>query len=396
MFSSLTDRAVSLEPFGLKREIPEFEGHKRADYIDRCDLTTLFYDAFESHDGKHIIIVAPKAIGFEKQLKAAKFLIEGKAVKARHRLLKLVHEIWIKRPKVSQANSIDVEVNGFNKRISIDLNRSSAFTNKRMISTLCKDTPISWILDWIEFHKVNQNIDAAVLFENSDTPDHAKNIYNSIKKTFPDLELTVIHAPFPYGPPHILDLGFLQTSLWQLLRWKFAQSVTGLLVCDIDEFVVCEDDISIFDKVQKSFLGYYQFDGEWIEAASTDNIQSLLALSDRRHSMFRHTARPPRKTHRKWVAIPSRIPKDIQFKIHGLRPEPKYAAWLHPFYTRFKGHLKSTKHYHFIAISNSWKSDRNDLDLVDTTVHQLCKPLDKAFKRVRQQRTNQLPYATEE
>lgn len=383
MFSSLTDRAVSLETFGLAREIPEFEGHKRADYIDRCDLTTLFYDAFESDNGKHVIIVAPKAIGFEKQLKAASFYHNGKRLKAKHRALRLVHEIWIKKDPNISIKELHIELDKTRSSFSVAPNGSAKFRSKRVISTLCKDTPIAWIADWLEFHMVNHGVDGLILFENSDLPNHAEQIHQTIKALHPNLSLEVVHAPFKYGPPQILDLGLLQPSLWQLLRWKFTQSVEGLLVCDIDELVVCDDDTSLFDQLQNSHLGYFQISGDWVEGVSTDPIALSGRVEERRHHMFPYMERPPRRTHFKWAVIPSRIPKDIQFKIHGLRPEPKISAWKHPVYARYRPVLKGAKHYHLMPISLSWKFNREAIQSFDKAKHMLCAPLERAFQAVK-------------
>ncbi|WP_139201351.1 hypothetical protein [Pseudovibrio axinellae] len=323
-------------------------------------------------------MVGPKPLGFEEKLLKAKFFQGDKLLRARHRKLKQVHEVWIKVSPDQEIAVIDVEINGTHGQLEVSPNPSRDFKGKRVLSTLCKDTPVPWILDWLRFHVTNHGVDALVLFENSEDPAHADDIHQAILQENLKISVEIVHAPFKYGPPKLHAVKFLQRSLLQLLRWKYVQPSEALLFCDVDEFVVCQDGKSIFDGLKKSFLGYFLIPGVWVEPVTQTDQSQLKTLGDRRHHMFQHTMDPPKETHRKWVAAPSRIPKSIQFKAHGVRPEPKYAAWLHPFFTRQKPYLKTSKLFHFRAMSTSWKSDREAISPVSSDKHSLHKDLNTA------------------
>ncbi|WP_109316275.1 hypothetical protein [Pseudovibrio ascidiaceicola] len=378
MLTQLLDRAIHLKPFGLTRIFPKVEGRSFSEHRDKYDTTTLFYDVFRSHDCQHIILIGPKPIGYEKELSAAKFFLEGKKLKAKQRKLKRVHEIWIKVPANKEIASLVMEINNIQVELKVAQETSSRFKGKRVLSTLCVDTPIPWILDWIKFHAVNHGANAVVLFENSIGLDHAQNIHRAIEDADLGIEYEIVHAPFKYGPPYPHEIKFLQRSILQLVRWKYVQTSEALLFCDIDELIICDDGQSIFDHVQKSFLGYYMLRGTWIEPATQLAPEKLASIENRRHFMFQHTSNPPSKTNPKWVAVPSRIPRGMQFKAHGIRPEPKHQALFHPFFSRLRPFLKAGRMCHFWSINTSWAKDRQNIEAVDPKKHVLHKDLNAA------------------
>jgi hypothetical protein len=378
MLTYLTDSAVQLETFGLKRIFPASKKHREEDFQDKFDSSTLFYDCFRSFDGKNIILVGPKPLGFENELAKATFSKSDRKLRAKHRKLKQIHEIWIKVAPDQVIDTIDMTLNGVRAQINVSESAAKRFEGKRTLSTLCKDTPVPWVLDWVKFNVVNHGVNALVLFENSQSTQRAHEMYQALEQSGLDIEFEVVHAPFPYGPPQMRDIKFLQRSILQILRWKYVQTSDALLFCDVDEFVICEKGVSIFSGLKDSFLGYFLIPGVWIEPVTNAGISELKSLDDRRHNMFLHTTNPPTATHRKWVAVPSRIPQSIQFKAHGVRPEPKHAAWLHPFFTRLKPFLRSATLCHFNAISTSWKTDRDEIGPVDESKHTLHEGLRNA------------------
>ncbi len=382
MVVSFANSALMLSKFQLERNLNLTNKYKLSEYKDICDETTLFYDAFYSHDNKYIIIMAAPPYGYEDHLLKATFYYDNNKLSAHHRRLKKVYEIWLEAPTSEKISNITVNINSKSAVISISQNQASRFKGARVISTLCKDTPISWISDWLRFHVDNHNVDALILFENSDDPKYAQQIFSHLTNEFPNIEIEVVHVPFKYGPNCVPNLMFLQPSLHQLLRWKYVQNSQGLLVCDIDELVVCEDDKTIFEKLNKCWLGYLLIQGVWVEPATNTKIDNPIDINKLQHSMFLHTNNPPSKTARKWVVKPSRIPRAVQFKIHGMRPEPKIKALWHPLYSRLRPFAKMCKHFHFRSISTSWKSDRSKLIPINNSNHlrneHLVKSLQKA------------------
>lgn len=385
MLTSLTGNRVELAHFHLQRAIPRPEHQRQPDFLDKFDSSTLFYDLFRSHDGQHIIAIAPPPFGYEKQLKKARFTLNGEhtALKARHRSLSRLHEIWLKVSPEQDISSVDLELNGHKICLTIAPNNAPTFAGRKMLSTICKDTPIPWIIDWVKFHAVNHGADGLVLFENSDTPERAENIAKALEDAHLLAAFQVVHVPFQFGPIHFngskRDSDYLQSSLLALLRWKYLQQAKALLYCDIDELIATNDGSSIFDHVQKSMLGYLFIEGVWVETATTTDIKKLNDIEQRRHKHFQHTTSPPRRTHRKWVCVPSKIPMNLQWKIHAIRPEPKYTAFLHPVYTRWKSKLACAQLYHLHAINTGWKYQHDPIKLVDTNVHILDNPLHSAI-----------------
>ncbi|EEA95334.1 hypothetical protein [Pseudovibrio sp. JE062] len=378
MLTYLTDCVVQLDKFGLKRIFPKHKKHREEDFKDKFDASTLFYDVFRSFDGAHIILIGPKPLGYEAELAKASFAIGSQKLKAKHRKLKQIHEIWIRVSPDQAIDKIDMTLNGVQIQLNVSPSACERFKGKHALSTLCKDTPVPWILDWVRFNVVNHGVNALVLFENSESPKRAQDIHDALEQSDLDIEFEVVHAPFKYGPPKMREIKFLQRSILQLLRWKYVQTTEALLFCDVDEFVVCEKGASVFSGLKDSFLGYFLIPGIWVEPVTNADLSKLKSLDERRHHMFQHTTNPPAVTHRKWVAVPSRIPKNIQFKAHGVRPEPKHAAWLHPFFTRMKPFLRSATLCHFNAISTSWKTDRDEIKQVDTSEHIVHEELQNA------------------
>lgn len=372
---------VALSTFNLERVIPDVPKKAYEEFIDDCDRTTLFYAVFRSVDRKHVVFIGPPPYGFESVLKKAKFYLYDKRIRAKHRYLSRSYEIWVPVPEGEDLERIEVEMNGKRVKLDVQSNECNRFRGRRVIATLCKDTPVRWIEDWVRFHVVNHGANAVVIFENSSTPEHAACVHSALLALNLDLEVEVVHTPLKYGPPKVSDYKFLQQSLWQYVRWQYAYASEGYLSCDIDELIVCEDDISIFDKVKDSALGYCLIAGIWIEPVTDVAITSLTDLSKRRHHLFRWTKKPPTKTHRKWVAKPSKIPIGLQFKVHAVRPEPKYNAWLHPIYTRFWKFADAAYVCHFRSVNTSWRGDRTAISQIDIETYQEYEPLRIALER---------------
>lgn len=385
MLIHLKQGAVSLSDYGLKRSYATVKNLSAERYLGFCDETTLFYGGFYSFDGRHIILVGPPPSGFYKALSSARFIYKGRTLRFKIRKLKQALEIWVRIPKDMKPNpmgdEIQLEMNGRTSSLIIGQNNAPRFKGRRVLSSLCKDTPVAWIIDWLQFHITNHGVDALILFENSDTPEHAEKIHQAIEALNLDIVLDVVHVPFKFGPPLVYDYMYLQISLLQYLRWHSLPQAEAVLCCDIDELIITEKGCSVFDSLKNSFFGYYLIAGVWIEPVLDEKSTPPKKLEDLRHTFFTKTTNPYISATRKWIAKPNAIPKKLQLKIHGIRPEPKYVSFLHPLYARFRPFLKGATLCHFKAMSTSWKEDRTTIVQNETDDYKIHNALLKAFKK---------------
>ena len=93
---------------------------------------------------------------------------------------------------------------------------------------------------------------------------------------------------------------------------------------DVDELVVTDDGVSLFDHLARSAEGVLIYPGRWMSNVRNFNPQDI------RHRRYRYydTGEDPYLT--KWTVVPSRLPETAALGVHTIRnvmtPHPVHPA----------------------------------------------------------------------
>ena len=203
----------------------------------------------------------------------------------------------------------------------------------------------------MQFHARNHGANAVLIYDNASTKYAGEDLERSLKEALPGFEINVVHWPYKFGPQGFKggwwDSNFCQAGAFQDARFRFLDSASSVLNCDIDEFVVSEKGESIFDITEKSRNGCTMFNGRWISNVTVGTHPDLNSLSDFRHGYFRYLTRTEPACPKKWCIVPRRCKLEECWGAHILSGRDLASSYSDSFCYR-----------HFQSISTNWKYQR--------------------------------------
>jgi hypothetical protein len=136
---------------------------------------------------------------------------------------------------------------------------------------------------------------------------------------------------------------YCQPAMFEHARRRFLRDAAAMVNLDIDELVVSEDGVSLFDHLAASASGAIVYAGAWIRNRRTGSLWGT------RHRYFRHRLAGDDAYLQKWSVIPARIPERAQLANHDIRD---YAP----------DRVPQIVFRHFRAISRNWKYQRSGFE----------------------------------
>lgn len=259
---------------------PLLESSDYADY----ETHVIFNDIYLASDGRFIGGVGPPLVNLKKHLLPISLLVE--TASGKHQLkhqLKNYNRVTFHRfnlPKALQgASEIKVKLrfaNGFT--VDRFLVRQSLNPVRLQFTTLQKNNPIAWIVDWIRYCK-HMGVERILLYDNAS--DNAEELRIGLQPVSQSIELVLIDWPFPYGPVRSHYNRFCQSTQNNHVHQCFGQAQwTGHF--DIDEYLVNEGDARLVDLLDTTTArsGLLRFDSHWIPRLDLDSPQSPPTVRD--------------------------------------------------------------------------------------------------------------------
>lgn len=327
--------------------------HRREDFEEQFDDTTLFYDIFQNTDGD-LVMCGPPAWNLEREIFFADYVVDGAPVGSRPTIREFDRcSLSVLPIDRGQARSLDLTIFEHSLRCDIGETHTDAFKDSRAVLTINKNNDLEWIRDWAEFYVKLHGADSFLLFDNASTHYSCSELVESVYKVEGLARFWVAPFPFSFGPTNdkagIWDSNFLQISMLKLAQLRFLAGARSVLSVDIDELVLpAGDGTSVFETTERSDTGYISFSGSWIEPVVDEYDETKLY----RHRDLLYRLTTARTAANKWCVCPPRCSDQNQWLVHKIN------------------RLESSDQYnfsyrHFSGISTNWKYNRNISSILD-------------------------------
>ena len=351
----------------LRREMPRPPNLRQADYEEKFDALTVFYDCFRSIDGTSLVFIGPPLFNLEGVVVPLLERLVPPAPSNPERQSSLTRsdermnssQLWFR----TDAAGIEIPPGLFlQSRIDAQPNQSDLFLARRVLLTQSKNNELAWIHDWAHFFAHHHGCDAVLFYDNASTKYDAAAVYDAISSV-PGIEVVVVvHWPFKLGPPGSepgrgqqdipWDSNYLQLGRLEHARNRFLGRAEAVVNADVDELVLTTDMTSVFDLVRRSETGYLRYPGYWIESATESVGQDL------RHVDFSYRSKVPGGSYmRKWAVVPSRSEPRDRWVLHAIAGMKADAT------------SRLVSYRHFRAISTGWKYSRGTTQRPNTLEH---------------------------
>lgn len=380
---SLSSWSLGLNSPVLRRPSREWS-LRHADFEDKYDFQTVFYDCFWSAGSQHLTLIGPPLLNLENEL-GLRFFAMPSDTECRPVSIARAFITLLSLAVPQSLQYLRIESAAGTAFLVPQPNLSGVFKDRRVLMTLSQNNELEWIRDWIIYHQRLHGCDAALIYDNNSMRYDISGL-KACLAAIPGIAGLVVNWPYRYGPfdgrlPLTYDLWeghFCQFGMLEHARWRFLASANCSLNLDIDELVVSDGQQSIFAQTQASRTGYLKLGGKWVENHhSSDLSASTMPL----HRDFWHrTAGWTQGCESKWAAVPAMIPLSAQFGVHDIFGHPDSEPTVH------------AEIRHFKALNTNWSVDRpgrlRQRTQVDITADDLVEDrqlrtlLDGAFRHV--------------
>lgn len=359
---------------GHRRDSPRPLKLRDQSYEAKYDWTTLFFDVFRVE--KSVVFQGPPLFRWWNLLQRTAVLQDLKPIfcsSSEYVERPLGGEIWVEAPW--DFLSFNSALGAFDVRVQPSC--CHIFENRRVLLTMSKDNEISWIRDWVAFHRALHGADAVLIYDNCSARYSANELRAALSSDFPDMVIHVLSWPSKFGPSgaiqevngkarRVWDSNFGTFGALQHARFRFLRLARSVLHCDVDELVIGEDGLSVFYAAEASSSGVVSFRGSWISGVTS----TLPSGATPRHHHFRHFEAPVRHCPPKWCVRPSALDHRR-----------------HSYANHFIDGKKSVPpddrfcYRHFWALSTGWKTRSRQPRVMDTPIGDVDEALDSALHR---------------
>lgn len=335
------------EPRALRREPPRSPEDMQADYLEKFDAKTLFYDAFRVEDD--IWLCGPPMRNLRGPVRRrGTWSLDGREVDAD----RLQQRDWVRTQRTrlldpGPGRALALDMQGFTMHSQVGDDGAGLFAGRHTVTTKSCDNDLVWITDWLHYYHEVHGVTGVVLYENNSTRYRAEDVLEAVAAV-PGIEVgIVVDWQFPWGPnggPHKKwDSDFSQYAMLEHARHRYLRNAAGVVNCDIDELVLTDDGRTVFEHAAEVPSGVLRYSGVFI-AKRTD-----VPLDPERQRRFRdYHYRIGGDTTAKWTTIPAHVDLDAtQWRVHNVAGcEPDM--------------VEDVVHRHYQGVNNGWKYDRTE------------------------------------
>lgn len=330
------------------------------EFWSKFDRFTAFTDAFQT--GPDIHLVGPALENLRQHLEAAQWRVDGQGVTPTFVDRHLMHHSVI--TGVGPAARIQVKGKDIEVEQAVGIDGAELFEKRRVLLTVSKNNPLTWILDWVRFHRDVHGADAVLIVDNGSTHYTLHELLDAVASLKGLTACVIVSIDVPYGPgPNLAknwDANFMQFTAIEHMRWRFLRKAAGVLQGDIDELVVPLRETTCFNAAQESPDGVLMYGGEYLPPVNVPRE----GIARHKDQYSRDLTRP-RSGAKYTVSVPHSIPEE-QWLVHSVRGHSELSG-------KFRiAHLQ--------AINTGWKHKFTHRDF-DPQKHEHDHDLIKAYER---------------
>jgi len=325
-------------------------------YLENFDATTLWYDAIQS---EHILrLVCPKLRNFEREIKNGVFCINNKKVD-RVKIERFRRTDIISMQTPAPITSLKFSSKHIKIKSEVSRTDDNLTKDKNCAIIINKNNNLDWIKYFVKWHVKYHNLQCLVILDNNSSAYTNEDIKQTLKQTGLS-SLVILNLPFLFGPAslgkpyHNREL-FLQSSAYNIAKFRFLKNARAVLCCDIDELVLpCKT--TVFDETIMSRHGFLRFLGQYrfhnFESEKNVCHESSLYKNGEKNSP------------EKWCIDPKGKYADYSWSTHGLEKLL--------FERRFL--TKKVNYIHCVNVTTGWKGKRkqpSDQLILDAKIKEL-------------------------
>ncbi len=331
----------------VRRHHPRPKSLRHADFEEKFDFLTVFYDCFWLDTGRRLALLGPPMLNLDADLELTfRSYPDGKKCNFERVPGFHVDSIYVDVP--DGTNALHVCSRFVEAYLVPQPNFHDLFRNRRVITTLSKDNELLWIKDWATYYNRAHGCDGVLIYDNDSAKYSVQDVYKALS-SLNDLQVVVLKWPFRYGlfdgrvpvSYDIWDWHPCQNGMLEHSRRRFLSAARSVLNVDVDELVVTADGESVFTMVEKSDTGHIRLDGLWVENHPAHVSSAKVAPP--RHSDFYHVRAGRRHgCEEKWAVVPGRTPDTAQWAVHDIFGMPP------------SEHYRRAQLRHFKALNTDW------------------------------------------
>lgn len=322
-------------------------------YLENFDATTLWYDAI--HSENILRLVCPKLRNFENEIKNGVFCINNKKVD-RVKIERFRRTDIISMEIPAPITSLKFSSKHIKIKSGVSRRDDNLTKDKNCAIIMNKNNNLDWIKYFVQWHIKYHNLQCLVVLDNNSSIYTNKDIEQTLKQTGLS-SLIILNLPFLFGPAslgkpyHNKEL-FLQSSAYNIAKFRFLKNARAVLCCDIDELVLpCKT--TVFDETIMSRHGFLRFLGQY----RFHNFESEENVCHK-SSFYKNGEK---NSPEKWCIDPKGKYADYSWSTHGLEKLL--------FERRFL--TKQVSYIHCVNVTAGWKGKRkqpSDQLILDTKI----------------------------
>ena len=242
-----------------------------ADFVERFDRHTLFYDVFHDPEAGTIRIVAPSLVTQKRLVRQMTLKVDGHLIDAPevNFVSPRTSEIMFDCP-VPAPETLRVKHRGaprLNAQVRINPANLAKFEGRNALVTISKNNRLEWIRDWLLYHVTQQGANAIVLIDNGSDAYSLRDLRRTILSVKGIEAAEILSAPYPFGPKGVdrvtFRSKFLHLSALHIAHHRFLKKANAVLSVDIDELVTKPGEQTVFEAVKDTANGYLTIRGTW-------------------------------------------------------------------------------------------------------------------------------------
>lgn len=219
------------------------------------------------------------------------------------------------------------------------------FSGLNALVAVSKNNRLEWIQDWLKFHVALHGANSVVLFDNGSDRYRFRKLLRTIASVPGITEYAVLSAPFPFGPNGATRIHhnarYFQLSMLHLAQSRFLRSANAVLSIDIDELVLPQNGLSVFDAVRSASQGFVSITGSWVYAREPADGGFVLHKDHKYRRRRRDRTMSP-----KWCVDPMGPLRGKYWRLHGIADATR-------------DHSQGFRFLHCRQITTNWDYARN-------------------------------------
>jgi hypothetical protein len=368
---------------GLRRESPRPQDQRQADFDDRFDFDTLFYDVFRHPDHSGVLMIGPALYNLEFLFDDIRIVAgpSGETCNFRRFDHDRLTRVEIDAPAGTTEIVIRTSVGELRAKVSEP--ETACYKSLRVLYAISKNNDPTWICDWARYNRDVHGAQAVLIYDNQSTAYDIDELRRRVSEVQGIKFVGIVPFPFRFGPPGLglrknWDSNFLQIGSLEHARWRFLLDARSFLNTDIDELVVTRDGDSVFEAAERN--GLVRFYGAWVpnipaardEHENANGVVRHLDFKAVENPVFRLSL-PPYKNlcQPKWAVVPRKVPPKGHMTHHRIKNWWRSRLWSSNFLFR-----------HFRGLSTGWKYQRDQHESFDPQRHRIDADLKAAFSHV--------------